>query len=191
MDKQEFEKLVQRYKMDLMKTAERGGQAYEGETRMVSATPQQETIPQQIHQNPPEAGPGEDPLGTFSEEKVSYAAFLQQNPKTGILRVQVSSASRAIPIPGARVTVTREFIDGPRTFATVITDKNGIADDIVLPTPDKAKSQSPSSTEPYATYDITVSHPDYQGEHYSQVPVFEGIKSIQLVNFLPVHTDLS
>lgn len=41
---------------------------------------------------------------------------------------------------------------------------------------------------PYALYDIRVSHPDFRTEVFQQVPVFEGIKSIQPVRFLSDHT---
>lgn len=135
--------------------------------------------------NRPESGRGQDPLQEIHLETISYEEFLEKNPKTGTLRVQASIAQRTFPVPGAQVMVDKKFLEGNRVFATGVTDENGILDGIVLPAPDKSLSDSPTGKPPYALYDIHVTHPDFRKEVYSQVPVFDGIKSIQPVQFLP------
>lgn len=135
--------------------------------------------------NRPESGRGQDALQSIHLETISYEEFLEKNPKTGTLRVQASIAQRAYPVPDAQVVVDKEFLEGNRVFATGVTDANGILDGIVLPTPDKSLSDSPTGKPPYALYDIHVTHPKFREEVYKQVPVFDGIKSIQPVRFLP------
>ena len=135
--------------------------------------------------NPPEANPQDDPLQPIAPEADTYENFLRENTKTGILRVQAYAGRQAVPVPGAQVTVSRTFSDGTKEFASGVTDENGIFDNIVLPAPDKALAEAPTGEAPYATYDIRVTHPGYRTEVYQQVPIFDGIKSIQPVRFLP------
>ena len=139
--------------------------------------------------NPPESGPGQDPLQPVPVELESYEGFLLQNPKKGELRIQATAGGRAVPVAGAEVTVSKTFTDGSQVFATAVTDASGIVDGIELPAPDKSQSQSPSGDAPYSTYTVTVSHPGYHSEIYTQVPIFDGIKSIQPVHFIPARPD--
>lgn len=139
--------------------------------------------------NPPESGPGQDPLQPVPIELESYEGFLLQNPKMGELRIQATAGGRAVPIAGAEVTVSKTFTDGSQIFATAVTDASGIVDGIELPAPDKSQSQNPSGDAPYSVYTVTVSHPGYRSEIYTQVPIFDGIKSIQPVHFIPARPD--
>lgn len=115
-----------------------------------------------------------------------YAEFIKNNPQSGSLRVQVSAANEAFPIPNARVTVVLELLNGPREMYDGLTDINGIIDNIKLPAPDSEMSQSPSSSGvlPYSTYTTYVEHPDFVKEKFTNVPVFSGIKSIQGVELI-------
>ena len=134
--------------------------------------------------NPPEAPEQQDPLQIINPEPDTYENFQQENTQSGTLRIQAFAGRQTIPVIGAQVTVSREFQDGTREFASGVTDENGILDGIILPAPDKQLSETPSGEAPYATYDIRVSHPDYRTEIYHKVPIFAGIKSIQPVRFL-------
>ena len=53
------------------------------------------------------------------------------------------------------------------------------------PAPDKSLSLSPGSYKPYSTYDISVSADGYLTEYFYDVPVFEGITSLQPVSLKP------
>lgn len=149
------------------------------------AVPPPPLPPDEPEINPPEADPQDDPLQPIAPEADTYENFLRENTKTGILRVQAYAGRQAVPVPGAQVTVSRTFSDGTKEFASGVTDENGIFDNIVLPAPDKALAEAPTGEAPYATYDIRVTHPGYRTEVYQQVPIFDGIKSIQPVRFLP------
>lgn len=176
-----FRSAVERYKASMLQTAARS-------TQPVVGTPV--TLPPDLDAviNLPEAGPGRDPLQQFTPENETYAAFRASNPRSGFLRVQAFAGPQTIPVPGAQVLVTRDFADGTRRFAAGQTDQSGILDGIILPAPDGSRAQAPGSGIPYALYDIRVSHPDYRTEIYKQVPVFDGIRSIQPVRFLSSHT---
>ena len=120
------------------------------------------------------------------ETSANYEDFLTKNPKTGILKIQVYAANQAIPIKDATIIVSKEFENGKKVFYKVNTDENGIVDGLILPAPDKKFSEEPSTTIPYSTYDILATHPQYLQQEDMQAQIFDGIKSIQDFNMVPI-----
>ena len=98
--------------------------------------------------------------------------YIYENPKSGYLTFQVSSG--AIPIPNAKITVSKNIGDNMYIGKTLLTDINGKTSEIPLPAPDKSLSLSPGSYKPYSTYDISVSADGYLTEYFYDVPVFGG-----------------
>lgn len=204
MNQQDLQQAIERYKREAMQTAARSPLPLEREPEesLPSAEAplppaeaplaseelplplaEPEELPPDI--NPPESGPGEDPLQEISPVLVSSAEFREASPKSGVLCIQAAAAGSAIPVKGARVVVSKAFSDGVQIFADNVTDENGILDNIILPAPDKEIGEHPSRQPPYAYYDVQVSHPQYRTEVYQDVPIFDGIKSIQPVRFVP------
>ena len=113
--------------------------------------------------------------------------FEARNGSRGTLRVQVFAADRSFPVSGAEVTVEVPFLTGSRELFRGRTDRDGIIDGISLPAPDKNLSLDEDNTkEPFALYNVRVSHPDYAVGDYSNVPVFDSVKSIQPVELVPL-----
>lgn len=113
--------------------------------------------------------------------------FKSRNTSSGTLRVQVFAAGQSFPIADATVKVTVPFLTGISELFSGKTDNDGIADDIVLPAPNKNLSlNEDNTTEPFALYNITVSHPDYAESAFTNVPIFDSIKSIQPVELVPL-----
>lgn len=174
----ELRSLIERYKTELMQTAARS--PFAENTVGTPISPPEDT---DAVVNLPEAPPDRDPLQEFSPVSDTFESFRQRNTKSGFLRIQAFAGPQTIPVPGADVLVTRNFLDGTRRFAAGTTDSSGVLDGIILPAPDSTLSQQPGTVLPYALYDVRVSHPDYRTEVYRDVPVFDGIKSIQPVRF--------
>jgi len=126
MDKQAFDAMVRQYAADLMGMAARSTLPPEPASPPTEETSPQPEAPAPIEPdegveiNPPESGPGVDPLQPAVPEPESYESFLADNPQMGELRIQASAGGRAVPISGAEVTVSRDFADGSRVFATGI-----------------------------------------------------------------------
>lgn len=177
MEQEDFRSRVERYKADLTRLALRSMQSENQIGTQIASQKGDATV------NLPEASPERDPLQTFEPVPDTYESFRQRNKNAGWLRVQAFTGPQTLPVTGADVLVTRDFIDGVRRFASGKTDRSGVLDGITLPAPDTALAQNPGGDPPYALYDIRVSHPDYRTEVYRQVPVFPGIKSIQPVKF--------
>ncbi len=134
-------------------------------------------------------GEGSDLGRAPSTADLTYEEFLAANPQTGILRVQAFIGAQGFPVSGALVTVSAPFKDGERVLYAVKTNEDGVADDLILPAPDRSSSQIPGSQNPFAEYNVSVSHPNYSTAVFSGVPVFAGVKSIQPVVFLPRGTE--
>ncbi|MFI3141618.1 MAG: hypothetical protein R3Y27_04830 [Clostridia bacterium] len=102
----------------------------------------------------------------------------------GTLVIQAFMASEAYPIVSAMVRVS-ESGDEAVIFEG-LTDVNGKTEPIVLSAPSADLSQQPMNIAPYALYDVSVSQAKYKPRKYIDVPVFDGVESIQPVQLVPV-----
>lgn len=125
-------------------------------------------------------------INTVDGQAEEYLNFMQENPKLGSLRIQANTARQTIPVANALVEISKNFKGIRRIFYSLRTDASGIIDEVWLPAPDKALSQEPSNRKPFANYDVHVEHPGYNDRDYSGVLIFDGIKSIQQVDLIPI-----
>lgn len=118
----------------------------------------------------------------------NYEDFQNKNPSKGSLRVQVTSGGRSFPIINAIVKISAPLETGSRELYSGYTDINGVVDNITLPAPDSSYSLDEQNTtvEPYAVYEVTVTHPDFAKSEFFNVPVFANIKAIQPARLVPL-----
>ena len=106
---------------------------------------------------------------------------------TGYLVVRVSTASGAIPLEGARVTVRGGEPENSDFYYATNTSRSGLTEKIPLPAPNKQLSEAPSPDErPYALYSIDVFMDGYKDTFFVNVPVFDTITSVQGVSMIPL-----
>ena len=110
-----------------------------------------------------------------------FQEYLNRNPGIGFVKVQVLVGRSDIPVPEARVVISKIIGEESFVLADVTTDINGMTERLSLPAPPAYLSQSPGNADPYAFYDIVVSHPDYTSVENKNVPVFDRVLSIQSV----------
>ena len=115
-------------------------------------------------------------------------AFLQANASYGYLRVQASVAQQAYPVQNARVEISKTFSGDKFVFFDTQTDASGIVPRVTLPAPDRDLSSAPSALQPYATYDIFVSHPNFTDVYVPNCIVFATIETIQQIRMVPLET---
>ena len=108
--------------------------------------------------------------------------FLSQNPAFGTLLFQVTGGQGAFPVEGATITVTKALDDRLDLSITVVTDESGKTEPISLPAPSRTLSQAPNGGIVYAAYQAEVSAPNYVTTEIRDLPVFDGITTIQPVN---------
>ena len=108
----------------------------------------------------------------------------QLRAQTGTLRIQASTARGALPIAQAQVTV-QAAIGGGVVFEGQ-TDGDGVLSGIVLNTVSQENSQTPDDPLPASVaYNITVRRTGYTSMSFLQVPIYEGVESIQPVQMQP------
>ena len=108
--------------------------------------------------------------------------FLTNNPAFGTLIFQVTGGQGVFPIAGATVTITKALDDQLGISVTVITDESGKTEPISLPAPSRELSQSPNNGIVYAAYQAEISAPNHVTTKIRDLPVFDGITTIQPVN---------
>ena len=109
------------------------------------------------------------------------------NEESGILTFRTYTAGGALPVPGAVIRV-HSSTEGASGFSrSLVTDRDGKTEPIVIPAPERYLSLSPSPAEaPYAAYDVEITAPGYYPKRINGLTVFPGINSIQLINMIPV-----
>lgn len=113
--------------------------------------------------------------------------FERRNGSRGMLKIQASAADGSFPISGADVTIRVPFLTGGTDIFRGVTDVDGIIDNISLPAPNRSLSLDEDNTsEPFALYNITVSHPGFVRGEFMNVPIFDSVKSIQPVELVPL-----
>ncbi len=126
-------------------------------------------------------------IRTAQSDDVNFSSLLNdyiaKNPEEGFLKFQVTSG--VIPITDAEIVISKNIGNDVYIGKTLRTDIDGKTDSIALPTPEKALSMVPGNLAPYSSYDIRVSKEGYLDAIFYDVPVFEGITSIQAVDLKP------
>lgn len=111
--------------------------------------------------------------------------FLIQNPSFGKLLFQVTSGQGAFPIAEAKVVITKNLTDGYALSITTATDESGRTQEFSLPAPDKSLSQSPGGKDVFAIYNAVITAPGYTTVAVQEIPIFDGITTIQPINLSP------
>ena len=105
----------------------------------------------------------------------------------GYLIVKVSTAGGAIPVEAVSVIIQGTDEENKNVLLSLTTDRNGLTPKIPLPAPSKELSSAPApSSRPYSTYNIDVYKEGYYPQHYTGVPIFDGITAVQNARIIPV-----
>ena len=118
------------------------------------------------------------------EQKISFEndeEFLKQNLGTGILKVQTRIGNTYLPIQHAKIEVYRYFGNQRKVFFQGYTGPDGFIDHIALPSPSRRKDYLNGAS----LYQIQATHPRFQDTNIEEVSIYDGIKSIQIIEMLP------
>lgn len=107
--------------------------------------------------------------------------FLAENPAFGTLLFQVTGGQGSVPIEGATVVISKKLPNGHTLSVTTVTDESGKTAEFSLPAPSREKSQTPEGTDVFATYDALISAPGTVRVVVHDIPIFDGITTIQPV----------
>lgn len=106
--------------------------------------------------------------------------------KFGKLAVRTFTAGGALPLSGAIVRIRGAVEENSEVEYSLITDMDGLTEEIELPAPSALLSQAPNPSEPsYGVYDVEVSAADYYTKRIRNIAIFENTKTILPVNMIP------
>lgn len=114
--------------------------------------------------------------------------FLNMNPKEGSLAFEVhqeSPISGRVPVPNARITISKLLGDDYYISKVVTTDQNGETEPVRLPTVSRELSQKPGEVKVFAAYNASVEAPGYDRKDIYDIQIFDGISSVQHVTMQP------
>ena len=107
----------------------------------------------------------------------------------GYFKVNVSTADSALPIQGARVTVSSIDTDGNmQVLGVMTTDRAGVTRLMELPTPALRESfdaDADSAQRAYFYYQVEVDADGYYPERFVNVALFPGVVTIQNARMIP------
>lgn len=131
----------------------------------------------------------EQPYSYFTTQPYSYfTTFLNENPKIGYLVFEVyedSPVKGRVPVPNARVTVSRPLGGGFYFSKIVETDENGETEPIPLPTVSRDFSLKPGGGQVSTAYQASVEAPNYIRQDIHYIHIFDGITTDQHVTLAP------
>ena len=131
-------------------------------------------------------GSGAEPTKYPEPVYDDYDDFVKRNIGRGTMLFRVYTAQEALPIMGARCVISKKIGGEMRELCVLITDSSGQTRAETLPAPSKELSQSyENSVQPFALYDATVTKKDYADVILRDIPVFDGVQSIQRVAMVP------
>lgn len=104
----------------------------------------------------------------------------------GYLIVKVSTARGAIPLENATVSVRGTPEQNSGIIYSLETDSSGLTPRMPLPAPSKSISQTPGNIPPYSLWNIDVFYKGFSTAHYTNVPVYAEITSIQNADLIPL-----
>lgn len=144
--------------------------------------------------NPKKANP-EDNMAQGTGESISNFAvpeysnlseFESNNRGVGTLEFKVFAAREALPIENAAIAVTARINGKDHEMYNTLTDNSGETKAQPLPAPSKELSQqADNNIQPFSLYDATVEKKGFAKVILRDIPIFDGVQSIQRVAMIP------
>lgn len=134
------------------------------------------------------AGPTDIPANSTPAPSADKTQNIPAEPLgTGYLVVRVTTASGAIPVEGALVTVYEYNTgNGGDILSAQMTNSSGLTQKISLPAPPRSLSLAPDRGKTYSSYNIKVYKDGYNTQQYISAPIFDGITSVQNADLVPL-----
>lgn len=131
-------------------------------------------------------GTGESISNFPVPEYATIEEFEAGNRGGGSLEFRVFAAREAMPIENAYVTVSTRINGEDREMFNARTNSSGETGTRILPAPSRELSQqADNAVQPFALYDATVEKDGYVKVILRDIPIFDGIQSIQSVAMIP------
>lgn len=105
----------------------------------------------------------------------------------GNIRIRTYTASGALPIEGTVVQIYGTDDYNKNVKYSLITNSNGVTDEIPLPAPSKKYSTSPGAKEnPYAVYNVELTKEGYYPKRIDNIPIFSETTAMLPIEMIPL-----
>ncbi len=116
----------------------------------------------------------------------SLEEYNSVNNRSGTLRFRVYTARGALPVEGVNIEISKPIGGGNHVFYSLTTDNSGLTRIVSLPAPPKELSETPDSdVQPFAMYNVDVAAAGFNSVAIRDLPVFEGVLSLQNISLVP------
>lgn len=178
-----FDLMIEKYKNEMMKYADKATKQINDQSQMEM----NEDAEEQKNKMKNEKKTETEKIYKAVDEKVETVTepVSQNLSGRGKLKINVFTGNEAFPVMSAFVKVLK---DGELLFSE-FTDQSGSVQEIYLPAPSRKISENPGNGKGYAEYWVEVSHPRFNSVVLENVPVFDGVRSIQPVALEPVNNE--
>lgn len=153
----------------------------------------------QMAQNEPNSAqyPNLEQNGSQSQPRVfpqpqysSFEDFQAKNTGRGTIIFRVTTAREALPVENAKCVITKKFGGIIREIDTLYTNISGNTAPRTLPAPPRSLSQEfDNLVQPFALYDAVITRDGFVDVVLTDIPVFDGVQSVQGVSMLPSVSD--
>lgn len=124
-------------------------------------------------------------LSLFRDVANEYVAYQKRHPQSGFIKAQALTAQKTFPVPDVKVEILKQLPSGEYVINTQKTNASGMIQPVKLPTLPKSQSLAPGIQAPFETYDIKLTHPDFTQILVKNVPVYEGLTTLQQIEMIP------
>lgn len=105
----------------------------------------------------------------------------------GNIRIRTYTAGGALPVEGTVVRIYGTDDYNKDIKYSLVTDSNGITEELSLPAPAKTFSTSPGAKEsPYSAYNIEITKNGYYPKRIDNVPIFSGTTAVLPIEMVPL-----
>lgn len=176
-----FDDLIHRYRQELLRYQSRHPAAVP--TAVGPAPALVPPSPPSMPAPPTPEAPAEPPAPLPSLEELMQCR--DGYTHSGTLRIAVTTARQALPLPDADVTIYC-MQDGRRQLKYFLTtDASGRTPAVLLPAPPPINSGEPGNRFPYALYGVSVYKPGFLPAQEPQVRVFADVTGTVAVDLIP------
>ena len=117
----------------------------------------------------------------------NFEDFESKNIGRGAIVFRVYAARQAYPVSGVKCVISKKFGGKAYEIVSLTTDSSGQTRPVALPAPSRELSQNyENDIQPFALYDATVSKEGFAEVVLYDIPVFDGIQSVQRVSMIPI-----
>ena len=105
----------------------------------------------------------------------------------GNIRIKTYMADEALPVSGTLVKIYGTDEYNRDIKYSLITDSNGITEEISLPAPNKSYSTSPGAKEcPYSVYTVELVKDGFYPKRIDNVPIFSDTTALLPIEMVPL-----